>query len=354
MHDYDPHKKNGTITVRVMCAIVFLCFTFLWLYNFQADVLAVAQHVLSGGQTHYDRTVGAVIITFVLQLLQIGVYSVTRLARRTHALTYLPSILFLTILSDIPPTIDQHFSFGAWMWIVPIVLVAWAVVVWLARHVLPFENDDKQPTGIFSRRMWLNLLQMVVMMLVVALVGNSNAVFHFTSHAETSLLKGDVEEALRVGERSYETDENLTMLRIYALGRHGELGDRLFYYPVVGTSADMLPLKGSRARLRLLPIDTIWKAFRARPVYKVETRQFLHALSVDSVVRPMFADYILCGQLIDRDLEAFAETLPTYYPDSLPLPRFYREALELHALLPHDTLEEPSRGTYRFYYYQDK
>ncbi|MBQ9668867.1 MAG: hypothetical protein IJV45_09045 [Prevotella sp.] len=351
MHDYDPHKKNGTITVRVMCAIVFMVFTFLWLYDFQADVLAIAQHVLSGGQTHYDRTIGAVIITLVLQLLQLGVYSVTRLARRTHALTYLPSMLLLTVLSDIPPTIDQHFSFGAWTWIVPLVLLVWAVIVWLARHVLPFENDDKQPTGLFSRRMWLNLLQMVVMMLVVALVGNSNSVFHFSAHAESSLLRGDDLEALRVGERSLETDENLTMLRIYALGRRGELGDRLFDYPIVGTSADMLPLKGSHARLRLLPVDSIWKSFGARPVYRVEARQFLHALSVDSVAHPMYADYILCGQLIDRDLNAFAKTLPQYYPDSLPIPRYYREALELHALLPHDTLAQPERGTYRFYYY---
>lgn len=352
MQDHDPHKKNGTIAVRAMCAIIFLAFTFLWLYEFQADVLAVAQHVLSGGQTHYDRTIGAVIITLVLQMLQLGVYYVTRLARRTHALTYLPSMLLLTILSDVSPDIDRHFSFGAWMWIVPIVLVVWAAAVWLARNVLPFENDDKQPTGVFSRRMWLNLLQMVAMMLVVALVGNSNSVFHFTAHAEASLLKGDVEEALRVGERSLETDEDLTMLRIYALGTKGELGERLFSYPLAGTSADMLPLKGSSARLRLLSLDSIWKSFGARPVYKITTAQFLHALSVDSVDHPMAADYILAGMLIDRRLDAFAKTLPSYYPDSLPLPHFYREAMELHALLPNDTLGMPQRGTYRFYYYQ--
>ena len=354
MQDHDPHKKNGTIAVRAMCAIIFLAFTFLWLYEFQADVLAVGQHVLSGGQTHYDRTVGAVIITLVLQLLQLGVYYVTRLARRTHALTYLPSMLLLTIMSDVPPTIDQHFSFGAWAWIVPVVLVVWAVAVWLARNVLPFENDDKQPTGIFSQRMWLNLLQMVGMMLVVALVGNSNAVFHFTAHAEASLLKGDAAEALRVGERSLETDENLTMLRIYALGTRGELGERLFCYPLAGTSVDMLPMKGSNARLRLLPMDSIWKSFGARPVYKITTAQYLHALTVDSVAHPMAADYILTGMLIDRRLDAFARTLPAYYPDSLPMPRFYREAMELHARLPHDTLGAPQRGTYRFYYYQKR
>ena len=353
MQDYDPHKKNGTITVRVVCAIVFLAFSFLWLYEFQADVLAVAQHVLSGGQTHYDRTVGAVIITLVLQCLQLGAFAVTRLARRTHALTYLPSMLLLAVISDIPADIDLHFSLGAWTWVVPTVLVAWGVAVWLSRHLLPFENDDKQPTGLFSRRMWLNLLQMVAMMTAVAAIGNSNAVFHFTAHAETSLLKGDVGEALRVGKRSHETDESLTMLRIHALARKGQLGERLFEYPVVGTSADMLPLKGSRSRLRLLPIDSIWRAFGARPVYRVESRQYLHALSVDTVQHPMLADYVLCGHLIDRDLEAFSADLPLFYNDTLAtLPRYYREALELWRLLPDDTVADRASDSYRHYYYR--
>jgi len=353
MPNYDPHKKTGTITTRVMCALVFIAFSFLWLFMFQADVLAVAQHVLSQGQTHYDRTVGAVVITLVLWLLQMGVYAVTRLGRRTHALTYLPSMLILTVLSDISPDIDLHFSIGAWVWIGPLVLVLWGVAVWFARNVLPYEKDDNQTIGIFSRRIWLNLLQMVAMMLVVALVGNSNAVFHFTAHAETSLLKGDVDEVLRVGERSHETDEHLTMLRMQALGRKGELGERLFEYPIVGSSADMLPLKDSRSRLRLLPIDSIWKAFGARPVYRLTTAQYLHALSVDSVSHPMWADYMLCGQLIDRNLEAFVKTLPNYYPDSVALPRYYREALELHAALPADTVV-PEQRTYRYYYYQDR
>ena len=143
------------------------------------------------------------------------------------------------------------------------------------------------------------------------------------------------------------------MLRILALARRGELGERLFCYPVAGSSADMLPrLRDSRSRLRLLPIDSVWRAFGARPVYMVTARQFLNALSIDSVPHPMWRDYILCGHLIDRDLDGFALLLPHYYPDSIAgeLPRFYREAMDLHDALPNDTAD-CERGTYRFYYY---
>ena len=320
--------------MRGVCALVFILFSFLWLYEFQADVLAVAQHVLSQGQTHYDRTIGAVLITALLMLLQLCVYAATRLSRRTHALTYLPSMLALTVISDVPSDIDRHFSLGSWVWVVPVVLVVWGAVVWLAKHVLPFENDGKTPTGVCSRRMWINLLQMVIMMMVVTFVGNTNAVFHFTAHAETALLRNDAESATRVGMRSEETDECLSMLRIHALARQGMLAEQLFHYPLKGNSADMLPLKGSHSRLRLLPADSIWKAFGARPVYPMTTRFYLSALERDSIHHSMVADYVLCGLLIDRQLDDFAEALPRYYnmaEDSLP--RHYREALSLRRLL---------------------
>ena len=62
MKYHDPYKKNGTITTKVVCAVCFIIFTFLWLYEFQADVIAIAQHTLSKGVTHYNRTAGAVCV----------------------------------------------------------------------------------------------------------------------------------------------------------------------------------------------------------------------------------------------------------------------------------------------------
>lgn len=55
---------------------------------YQADVLAVAQHVFSGGLTNYSYTLAPLLITLVLYLLQVGVYAVTRVKRRFHGLTY--------------------------------------------------------------------------------------------------------------------------------------------------------------------------------------------------------------------------------------------------------------------------
>ena len=358
MDYHDPHRKNGTITTKVMCAICFLAFSFLWLYEFQSDVLAVAQHALSNGVTRYDRTIGAVIITVVLQLLQCGVYAISRLERRAHALTYVPSMLILAFISDIDIDIDRHYSFGAWPYMAPLVLMAWGAAVWLSRQMLPFESDEKASVGLFSRRVWINMLQMAVMMLVVAAVGNTNAVFHFRAHAEIATMQGDYDEVLRVGRRSHETDVTLTMLRANALARRGELGERLFEYPIAGTSINLLPI---HSPLQILSPDSIWRTFGARTPICLPAQKFFYLVECDSLATPAVADYVLCAYLIDRDLEGFVNALPRYYGDTEreALPRYYREALDIYEQPRKHTENtisdfEHSQGTYRHYYYYSK
>ena len=109
---------NSTFIIKVICAILFILFSFGFLYCYQADLIAMAQHVLSEGKTHYDKMVGAVLITGVLWLLQLGLQSMAAIPKRFYAVTFFPSLLILAVLTDISPDIDQGFSFGAWAGIV--------------------------------------------------------------------------------------------------------------------------------------------------------------------------------------------------------------------------------------------
>lgn len=327
----------------VVCAVVFFVFSFSWLYWFQGDMLAVAQHVLSGGQTHYEKTVGAVLITVILMIIQHVVYSFIRLSRRTHALTYFPSFLILTMLSCLGPGVSRNLSFGAWVWAAPLLLLLWGGGAWMSKQMPSFDSDDKRPFAVFSRRLWVNMLLMVMMMLMVAVVGETKAVDHYRAHAETSLMDNDVDEALRVGRRSLETDVNLTMVRLYALSRKGLVGDSLFTYPVVGSSADMLPLTGSHSRLLIYPADSMWQHFGERIPHRTMTvKAYLDSLAIDTTATRAYVDYRLAGMLIDRQLDSFVQTLPQYYqlvPDSLP--RHYREALVLYGNSIVDSLSQP-------------
>ena len=299
------NTRNSTTVIKAVCAIVFSSFSFIYLYFHQADLLAMTQHSLSGGATSYDKLIGAVLITFVLQLLQVGVYAVTRLQRHTHALTYFPSLFFLSVISGFSDRIYSGEGFSSLIWIIPIVLILWIVVVTVSRGMLVRQSPE---TGMFSRTMWINILIMAAMFLMVGIAGNGNAVAHYRM---TSLLEQDNERALKAGRRSLETDSSLTMLRIYALARAGELGERLFSYPIKGTSKDIVPtLKGTSCLL--YPNDSIYRFLGAIPRYNMDAMTYLEVLRNNGQGTEAVKDYILCGYLIDKDLDGFVSALLSY------------------------------------------
>lgn len=67
-------KRNSTTKMRLTCAIIFIVFTYLYLSCYQQDLLAVAQHALSGGMTQYNYVLFPILTTLVLFLLQCGVF----------------------------------------------------------------------------------------------------------------------------------------------------------------------------------------------------------------------------------------------------------------------------------------
>jgi hypothetical protein len=174
------------------------------------------------------------------------------------------------------------------------------------------------------------MMQMVLMIIGVAVISNTNAVFHFRMHAESALNEGDYNEALRVGSRSHETDGNLMMLRMYALSRQGLLGERLFHYPLVPSSEVMLPTDSTVLMVRY-PVDSLYRYLGAKPKQSMKPMDYLAAIDRSHQASPAAADYILCGYLLDKDIDAFAREVGRYYPiNSDSLPRHYREALVLY------------------------
>ena len=324
-----PDKDSSTIIIRMMCAIVFVLFTWGWLYFFQADALAMTQHVMSGGLTHYNRLVGAIIITAVLMILQHIVNGVTKLNKRFHALTYVPSMLLLAMLTDVSQTIDKGISLSRSFGLVAFFAVAWVVLIFFVRQ---YENVVKEfHIPFFSRSMWLNMLMMVAMITCVAWIGNTNAVFQYRMKVEGHLMRGEYHQARKVGQKSLESDADLMMLRMYALARCNELGEHLFEYPITGNSSQILPTSG-KTKMLLCPTDSIYKFMGARPAVPMEPDRYLAMLQRrDSVNNMAIADYLLCGYLIDKQLDRFAQEIPRYYPMKANLPKHYCEALALYA-----------------------
>jgi hypothetical protein len=325
----DRQAKNSTAVLRIVCAILFFLFTFIYLYYYQADVLAAAQHVLSDGQTHYVKTVGTVIIIAALYLLHLGTLGVTRLTKKAYALTYFPSFLVLAFLTSFSLHVAKGYSLLTWALVSAILLVVYVGVVWLARQMQLYDNDVKTNRGLFSRTMWINLLIMAVMMFLVGLVGNSNDVFHQRMRIEKALIDNRAEETLTVGKKSLANDSSLTALRIFSLSKNGQLGERLFEYQLQGGSQAMIPDQ-QNCRFVMLSVDSLYRHLGARPRDPMPTMEYLSLIHHKQKARQPAHDYLLCAYLLDKRLDEFAHEFGKYYKVDSIFPKHYREALILH------------------------
>ena len=324
-----PLRSGSTVTIRVMCATVFVLFCFCWLYFFQADQLAMTQHVLSHGLTRYSPLAGALIITIVLLLLQLAVSALVKLTKRSHALTYVPSMMLLALVTEISQQIESGEGVSLWGWVLSLlVLLAWGAAVVVARFLQEAETDRN--FSLVSRPMWINALLMALQIICVAWIGNTNAVYHYRMQTETLLASGKYEKALDVGRESLESDANLLMLRMYALARMNALGERLFEYPITADVDQILPTN-HRTQMYYCPEDSLYRFLGGRPAEPMAPLHFLELLERrDSVVAPQVADYKLCALLIDRQIDRFASEIGRYYDLSDRLPKHYREALVLY------------------------
>lgn len=307
------NTNNSTGIMKVVCAILFLFFTFFYLYLYQADVLAMAQHVLSGGRTTYNALVGAVLLTFLLYLLQILVAAIVQLNGRAHALTYFPSLLLLTVLTDISPAIDEGFHFGWWWLALPLLIAAYIAVVWFCRQVQPFEQYSGKMSVFFSPLMAVNVGTLGVFFLLAATLCDNSDVFHYRMKMEGLMAKQKYAEALEVGRNSLATDSSLTCLRVICLEKTHQLGSRLFTYPLVGGSKSMIP-NGTSVKVMM------WKDPKVRIFLRKGQR-----------IYPQTLEHRLTAYLLDKDIDGFAACLKrSGKRDYSQLPVHIREALTLY------------------------
>lgn len=342
MNYNNPKKNNSTILLNGMCAIVFTLFTWCYLFFFQADIIAVAQHVLSGGVTTYNRTVGAVLITTVLIILQLVVYSLTNLRNAFHPFTYLPSAVVLSMVTNIDGDIDRVQSLTLWSIALLVSVIVALVTVFAMRQLQNKTFSSYENVTIHT--VWKTLLIFFIMFCGICIVANTDAVFHYRAKSESRLIEGDYDGAMEVGRKSLETDSSLTMIRVYALACKGELGERLFSYPIKCSGNAIVPMPtdsaqlasgtASTVRFQRYPLKCFYARLGACPPCSLSAVRYLHLLEKRGKATPVVKDYVLAIHLIDKDIDGFAKDFIKYYgnPDSVgnSMPRHYQEAMTLY------------------------
>lgn len=331
MYSHHSHQQKTAGIIRYSCALLFMLFSFCYLFFLQGDVLAEAQYVYSHGITTYNIFVGAAIITLVLQILQWIVGLLSRLPARWHALSYLPSMLLLAILTGADNEVVSHFSLGGWIWVAPLLLCIYVLAVIVIR-TLDRQFDD--PDFDIKSQVYPNFIILFLLILGVGFAPHSSDVYHYELKTERLLLEGDYEEASAVGERSLATSARLTQLRMYALSQQGLLAERLFDYPQHYGSRGLLDVTDtlSSHRLSTSVICHHLGAYCGSSIHS--TDRYYQLMLADTIWNAHTVDYYLCSLLLDKKLAEFRRQLPRYYnlSDTIAsaydrLPRAYREAL---------------------------
>lgn len=308
-----------------------MSFSFAYLFFLQGEILAEAQFVYSKGTTHYNLFLGAVIATITLQAIQWVVAKISFLPPKWHALSYIPSMLMLAIFTDANRDVLQHFSFGAWTWAAPLVLVLYAVCVLTIRNT---SRGDQYSSDNILSEIYPNYIILFLSILISASIPHTTDVYHYELKSERLIINGDYEDAARVGEKSLHSSRRLTQLRMFALSNLGQLPDRIFDYPQYYKSSGLLTIPDTLPYYRLTSQD-ICRYLGAYSGHTIRSAsRYYDCMLSDTIYNQHTVDYYLCSLLLDRKLDLFRSVLPLYYNlsdtaaysvDSLP--RAYREAL---------------------------
>lgn len=305
--------------------MVFVSFCFCYLYYYQADLLALMQYTYSDGQTHYNHLWGAVLTA--LLLLSVNLLAIRR-NKEFHtfsAWTFFPSTILLTFITGGRQTEDLNLSFG---FIACMSLIAVCLYVIFSKCIRNFirTNSEKINNNSLIKNLWINLLIITVQFMYVCAFSNSDRLFHARLHVLQSLCEKDYDEALSTIVKLETSDRQLTTLIVYTLSKKNMLAERLFEYPLRGGSVS------------LLPDSTLTSKFGFDEIYhhlnlKIPGNQIHNSIEFirhGKGINKQAADYILCGYLMDKNLDAFVENITKYYDINDLLPKHYREALTLY------------------------
>ena len=307
--------------LRIICTILFATFSFLYIYAFQGELLALMQDYLSKGVTTSNTFWAAAIITFLLCLLQYGINRISRLHVRWEALSYIPSCALLALITDVNDG-TMLYSASQWLWGIPLTTLLYIGVVWLNR----LRRDVKRNTLISC--LWPNLLSFTLMFLLTAQISNHAPAPHMELAAWKYLHEERYEDMLKVGKRSDDYNQELTALRNLAMLKTGTLGERMFHYPQP-FGAEGLVFNRHNKQSNSYGAQEYYRNLGAEPYGGEPGRAFAQRLGMrnDSID---YRDLYLAALLLDKDLDTFTkETADIAASDSV-LPTHYQEAWLLY------------------------
>ncbi len=331
-------KRYPARIPNVVCTIVFVAFTFLYVYCFQGDMLAYAQYVLAEGATTYNTLVGALIITAVLFLL--SMLSASVLSKNLSylcSLRHVPSLLVLAAMTDINVVHEGEKNVFGYTWLLSLVIfIAVFLLNSFSRNI--FVSDTGKNATV--RCLWNNLVLLFVMCFYTVACGNTSKLDHMTIRSEQMMTAGEYEKVNEMLSLSSVNTKELTAVKAFSEANASHLGDNFFRPYITRESSSLLPMRPER--MHMFPVDRIYKALGGIPSRGMTIRQYLGIMDHHGTLTPMGKDYLLTACLMDRDLDAFASYCKKWNITADHMPKNFTEAMALYTRLGKDTV-----STYR-------
>ena len=149
-----PITRTAVQAITVVCAVVFVIFSIIYLHFYQAEFLGLEQEVLSRGQTVYYPQWGTPLITLLLLGLGLLIRALVSFPIRVQALAWFPSAYLLGVLTCMRFQVGTNeVSHIPWGWIV--VMAVFYVLALILCRMYP---DVRSENETMSTYMFPNML----------------------------------------------------------------------------------------------------------------------------------------------------------------------------------------------------
>lgn len=326
-------RNSGEIrlqrVVAITCATLFAVFAFLFVAEYQAPLLEAFYNEVATGKLDYNAYLVGGVVSLLLTSLALWLNRLAKFRREWTALAYLPSALLLAFITDIDRGLYTGCSTSySWIFIFVSGFAVYGFMAFILRKIL-FEKI-KDVTMVTNRVLWRNMILLVMLMLLVGTLSNSEENFKRETLVMSHYNKGDTDKALRVGLTSLDASHELTAMRAYILSSCDKLGEHIFEYPQYYASEGLLP---PAERTSPLVPDSVYSLLGTMPVNDETAIEFLSRLAHSDSATQVHRNYYLTSLLLEKQLIEFKSEVLEFYGsvavDSLP--KHYREALMLYA-----------------------
>ena len=313
-------KYDGSI--RIICAVLFAVFSFIYIYVFQGELLALMQDYLSKGVTESNAFVTALLFTLLLLLMQWGINRASKLHGRWEALSYIPSCTLLALFTDVNDG-TMLYSGESWLWGILLCAILYIAIVWLNRMTTSVHRLN------FFGFLWPNLFSFSLLFVLTAQISNHAPAPHMELAAWKYTHEENFEKVLEVGRRSHDYNAELTALRNLAMAKTGTLSERLFHYPQ-HYGADGLIYNRHKKQSIAYGASEFYSHLGGNMPYGGENgRAYTQRMAMknDSAI---YRDLYLAALLLDKDLPAFVKESSSMATSDTPVPTHYQEAWLLY------------------------